>query len=250
MRKADRTRIYYLIEATKHLQVINWEFPEYQDEVANLRLKSSVVRSRLGYLEAGLPNNTLEEEEKIKTAFFHKFVSTYQSLTTDVVFSLKPFDYWWSFRWIESGGDLVDITSSASVAQLLTLATTGNFRVDFWLEDFIKMKSGPPPTRGGSHWIHAHMFQYYLTHPRTRFMKLVNKNSELLPLTVDKVWQGGYAPRWGEEELLLEFKLVFLLFVQSQLENEPVLLEHVLGKPPYSFKVFDQWWEVQRLMFG
>jgi hypothetical protein len=67
------------------------------------------------------------------------------------------------------------------------------------------------------------------------------------------VWskkEGGYS-HWSANDVLLQIKLLFLVYVTTTLSEYPgsesqEFLNHLFGEPPIDVSLFDKWWVVER----
>ena len=57
--------------------------------------------------------------------------------------------------------------------------------------------------------------------------------------------------RWSTNEMLLQIKLLFLVYVMTTLNDYPStegqkFLSQILDVPPFNVNLFDKWWEIER----
>jgi hypothetical protein len=102
---------------------------------------------------------------------------------------------------------------------------------------------------------------YYVIKPNKRLLERLSKEppdlQELLLLPALWTKEVGGKTVWGEREHMIQVALMFLLNLRQDyiVGNDPhpevqLLIEELLGSPPYTMEVFDCWWEIEHLDEG
>jgi hypothetical protein len=93
---------------------------------------------------------------------------------------------------------------------------------------------------------------YYLIRPsKLLCKKLTQFDSHIAELLSKPIlWskkEGGRTV-WNESDFITQVKLAFLVNLLSTYRGGEIeiLIDNLLGKPPFSSDVFDKWWEVER----
>jgi hypothetical protein len=93
---------------------------------------------------------------------------------------------------------------------------------------------------------------YYLIRPSKLLCeKLKQLDSDIAELLSEPIlWskkEGGRTV-WNESDFITQVKLAFLVNLLSTYRGGEIeiLIDNLLGKPPFRSDVFDKWWEVER----